>query len=188
MRTGHPIDSFAVIGRHRDWFKGLDNQSGYGADSPFGILRLLGGKIGVIDLEDQYSMTFYHHVEQMVGVDYRFLKNFTGQYVDWDGKVSQRTYSLLVRDLDQGVESYAWPMEKIFWDEGYYYGHRPMEKSGLRLIDANRMFQRMKKQIVSGGAEGVIYVRRPPKAPQPPAPRRAPERRWPEAGRAALRA
>lgn len=161
VRTGHPIDSFAVIGKHRALFDGLDNQSGYGADSPFGLLRQLDGKIGVIDLEDQYSMTFYHHVEQMVGVDYRYLKEFTGTYVDREGNVSQRTYSLLVRYLEQGVESYAWPMEKMFWDEGYYSGHRPMEKSGLRLIKANRMFQRMKRQIVSGKAEGVIYRRNP---------------------------
>ena len=41
VRTGHPIYSFCAIGKHASKFKMLDNVSGYGADSPFGILRNL---------------------------------------------------------------------------------------------------------------------------------------------------
>ena len=38
VRTGHPIYSFAVIGARADQFTGIDNHSGYGADSPFARL------------------------------------------------------------------------------------------------------------------------------------------------------
>ncbi|TDA70079.1 MAG: hypothetical protein D9V47_03140 [Clostridia bacterium] len=61
---GHPIYSFAVIGALSERFHGVDNFSGNGAGSPFGILCELDGKIAVLDLDDQNSMTFYHHIEQ----------------------------------------------------------------------------------------------------------------------------
>ena len=59
VRTGHPISSFAVIGAQADRFKGVNNRSGYGEDSPFAILRQMNGKIASLDLDDQNSMTFY---------------------------------------------------------------------------------------------------------------------------------
>ena len=36
-------------------------------------------KIAIIDLPDQKSMTFYHYVEEMMSVDWRFFKNFLEQ-------------------------------------------------------------------------------------------------------------
>ena len=39
VRTGHPVYSFAVIGRNASQFEGLDNRSAYGPDSPFARLR-----------------------------------------------------------------------------------------------------------------------------------------------------
>ncbi|MGA9075436.1 MAG: hypothetical protein WB368_15075, partial [Candidatus Sulfotelmatobacter sp.] len=53
------------------------NFSGDGADSPFGILHKEGGKIAVLDLPDQQSMTFHHYVEESLSVDYRFHKRFS---------------------------------------------------------------------------------------------------------------
>jgi aminoglycoside 3-N-acetyltransferase len=66
VRTGHPIYSFAAIGFAADKFKRIDNFSGYGSDSPFAVLRKMNGRIAVLDLPDQNSMTFYHHVEEML--------------------------------------------------------------------------------------------------------------------------
>ncbi len=86
VRTGHPIYSFAVIGHHSEAFANLDNESGYAEDSPFGVLRTLNGKIGVLDLEDQNSMTFYHHVEEVMQVDYRYYKTFTAGLHGLEGR------------------------------------------------------------------------------------------------------
>jgi len=82
IRTGHPIYSFAVIGYAATKFQGIDNFSGYGSDSPFAMLRKMNGKIAVLDRPDQNSMTFYHHVEEMHEVDYRYHKRFTADYTD----------------------------------------------------------------------------------------------------------
>ena len=88
VRTGHPIYSFGVIGFHAEKFKAINNFSGYGDDSPFALLKKLNGKIAVLGLPDQHSMTFYHHVEEMNNVDYRYHKKFTTDYTDSIGITS----------------------------------------------------------------------------------------------------
>ncbi len=92
VRTEHPIYSFAVIGKEASRFRDLRNFSGYGPDSPFAVLRALDGKVAILDLVDQDSMTFYHHVEEMHDVPYRHHKTFTADYIDWDGKTTRRTF------------------------------------------------------------------------------------------------
>ena len=77
VRTGHAIYSFAVLGKNAKLFDGLDNYSAYGRQSPFGMLRELNGKVAALDLEDDECMTFYHHVEEVAKVPYRFTKEFT---------------------------------------------------------------------------------------------------------------
>lgn len=157
VRTGHPIYSFAVIGAKANQFAGLNNFSGYGSDSPFALLRQLGGKIASLDLSDQHSMTFYHHVEEMNAVEYRHHKEFTGQYTDFSGSTEQRTYGLFVRNLDQGIETYADPAGDALWEAGLYSGDRPNEGSGLRCIDANQMFDFVTDIIRSGRAKNMLY-------------------------------
>ena len=45
----------------------------------------MDGKIAVIGLDDQNSMTTYHYVEQYNQVDYRYYKSCTGDYIKEDG-------------------------------------------------------------------------------------------------------
>ena len=51
-RTGHAMYSFAAISALASRFDGLVNHFSYGPDSPFQMLRDLGGKIAVLDLPD----------------------------------------------------------------------------------------------------------------------------------------
>ena len=157
VRTGHPIYSFAVIGHHARLFTGLDNRSGYGPDSPFAILRQLEGSIASLDLEDQHSMTFYHHVEEMLDVPYRHFKTFSGLYTDGDGSSSVREYELFVRRLELGVRTDVNRAGEAMWRMGLYSGDRPLEGSGLRRVDAGAMFEFVRDIIVSGQAEGMLY-------------------------------
>src|SRR5580700_6813666 len=150
VRTGHPIYSFAAIGAHADQFAGIDNHSGYGADSPFAKLRELDGRIAILDLPDQHSMTFYHHVEEMKNVPYRFHKTFAGEYTDAAGSTSRREYGLFVRDLDKGVRTDVDPMGELLWEQSLYTGDRPGEGSGLRVIDADRLFAAVERVIDDG--------------------------------------
>ncbi len=156
VRSGHPIYSFAVIGPNAEKFD-VDNFSGYGADSPFGILRQLDGKIAVLDLADLNSQTFYHHIEEMHAVDYRFHKRFTAPYTDIHGETGERTYGLFVRDIERGVTTDVDPMGELLWQKGLYHGQRPKEGIGLRTIKADEMFAAVSEVIRAGRAEGLLY-------------------------------
>ncbi|MBU1158561.1 MAG: AAC(3) family N-acetyltransferase [Candidatus Thermoplasmatota archaeon] len=157
VRTGHPIYSFAAIGHTAHLFRDVDNFSGYGIDSPFGMLRELDGKIAVLDLDDQNSMTFYHHIEEMNEVPYRFHKQFEGDYTDVHGKTDRRTYGLFVRRLDLGIITKVNPMGDLLWENGIYHGFRPGIGPGLRWAKARQVFDFVTDHIRNGKAKGLIY-------------------------------
>jgi len=157
VRTGHPIYSFYAIGKNANEFLGIDNRSGYGIDSPFAKLRHLNGKIGVVDLDDQNSMTSYHHVEEMLNVDYRYFKDFSGTYVDSTSESSEKTYSLFVRDISRGVTTDVNRMGEILWREGLYKGFREGVGNGLRTIYAQALFDRTSIEILEQRAHETLY-------------------------------
>lgn len=157
VRTGHPIYSFAALGGRVDPLRDVKNFSGYGADSPFGILHRLNGKIGVLDLPDQNSVTFYHYIEETLEVPYRYHKTFTAPYRGADGLETIETFGLFVRDIDAGVVTRVNPMGERLWDRGLYRGSRPKEGHGLRVISSQALFDEVSVVIKSGGAKGLLY-------------------------------
>ena len=157
IRTGHPIYSFAAIGHQANLFAGIENFSGYGADSPFGVLHRKGGKVAVIDLPDQNSMTFYHYVEESFGAPYRFHKEFEGRYIDKQGTESTKNFGLFVRDVDRGVMTHVDPMGELLWQKGFYKGSRPKEACGLRVIHAARLYDEVFSILQKGQAEGLLF-------------------------------
>lgn len=157
IRTEHPIYSFAAIGKHAGKFEGIRNFSGYGLDSPFGILHEMDATIAVLDLPEQNSMTFYHYVEECCEVSYRYHKKFTGIYVDANGEAKSETFGLFVRDVNAGIKTKVDPMGEILWEKGLYRGCRPKIDTGLRTINATTLFDETKKVLDSGNAKGVLY-------------------------------
>lgn len=82
-RTKHPIYSFAVWGRHQDYLCSLTNKDSFGMDSPFAFFKKHNVKNYIIDVSLKNSFTYVHFVEQQSGlVNYRYLKNFQGNYID----------------------------------------------------------------------------------------------------------
>lgn len=157
IRTSHPIYSFAVIGAHKKRFAECKNISGYASDSPFGVLKELGGKIALLDVNDQGAMTYYHHIEEIMRVDYRYFKSFMGNYTDAAGQTSNREYSLYVRDIERGVVTDVVNAGEYLWQQGLYHGDRPNQRSGLRWIYAVEMFDAISSLIKQNKAEGMLY-------------------------------
>ena len=157
VRTGHPIYSFAVVGKLSNEFKGIDNKSGYGADSPFAKIKELNGKVAIIGLTDQNSMTSYHFVEEQNLVDYRYFKNFDGTYIDENGHESERTYSLYVRDLEKGVKTDVNRMMDYLWEIGAYKGDKHDEGYGMRTILLNDFYKETEQKIKEGQAINFLY-------------------------------
>lgn len=157
QRTGHPIYSFFAIGAAADEFRGINNKSGYGKDSPFAKLLEMDGKIASVDLDDQNSMTMYHYVEEMLNVDYRYFKTFQGDYEDKNAVISQVQYELFVRNLEKGVKTDVNRMGEILWKEGLYKGNRPGVNNGMRSISGEAFFMRTAREITEGRALQTLY-------------------------------
>jgi aminoglycoside 3-N-acetyltransferase len=139
-RVFHPIYSFAIIGRHAEYLTAERYTSSYGRDSVFGKLRALDGKIMVIGLSYTNSMTFFHHVEEMEGVDYRYMKSFSGQVTDWDGTTREATYTMLVRDIARGVHTEVDPMGALMEAAGVITV-RQIGEARVSLMRANEVYE-----------------------------------------------
>jgi aminoglycoside 3-N-acetyltransferase len=138
-RVFHPFYSFAILGKHAEMLGSLRYKSSYERNSVFGKLRDLDGKIMVIGLSYNDSMTFFHHIEQMEGVDYRFLKQFTGEVTDWDGRTYTDTFEMLVRDIDKGVLTMVDPMGALMEKEGVIQSAQ-IGDAAVKLMKANEVY------------------------------------------------
>ena len=115
IRTKHPIYSFAVYGKDKEYLSAMNNTDSFGLDSPFAYLREKNAVNYIIDVSLMHSFTFTHFAEEHSGaVKHRFIKNFTADYVDESGKREKRTYSMFVRDLDMDVCTLIDPIEEDF--------------------------------------------------------------------------
>lgn len=117
-RTRHPIYSFAVWGAGTDELVSMDNKSSFGYGSPFTYCVEHNGKNVFIGVECQHSFTLVHYAEEQVGISYRYLKDFTADYIDEDGSLTRRTYSMNVRDLDKDIFVTIYPFEEDFKKAG----------------------------------------------------------------------
>jgi len=138
-RVFHPFYSFAVLGKHAEMLGSLRYKSAYERNSVFGKLRDLDGKIMVIGLSYNNSMTFFHHIEQMEGVDYRFLKQFTGEVTDENGNTYTDTFEMLVRDIDKGVRTMVDPMGALMEQAGIIQSKK-IGEADVKLMKANEVY------------------------------------------------
>lgn len=139
-RVFHPFYSFAILGKHAEMLGSLRYKSAYERNSVFGKLRDLDGKIMVIGLSYNNSMTFFHHIEQMEGVDYRFLKQFTGQVTDENGNTYTDSFEMLVRDIDKGVLTMVDPMGALMEEKGVIKSAK-IGEADVKLMKANEVYE-----------------------------------------------
>ncbi len=138
-RVFHPIYSFAILGKYSDFLTKESYKSSFEANSVFGKLRMLDGKIIIIGLTYTNSMTFFHHVEEIEGVDYRYLKAFHGTVTDQGGKTYEDTFTMLVRDLDMGVITEVDPMGELMEKAGIVTV-RQIGDATVKLMKANDVY------------------------------------------------
>ncbi|MBI5265691.1 MAG: AAC(3) family N-acetyltransferase [candidate division Zixibacteria bacterium] len=144
-RIYHPIYGFALFGAEATSLADeIHNISSYGDDSLFGELRRRNGQILIINLPFAHSMTFFHHVEEMVGCDYRFMKSFTGEFVTVAGTAETRTYTMFVRDVDRGVVTTVEPMGRRLESLGLVREGQ-LGRWPVKLLEAGKVFEAMKQ-------------------------------------------
>ncbi len=140
LRVFHPIYSFSIIGKRAEFLTKERYKSSYERNSLFGKLRQIDGKIMVIGLSYNDSMTFFHHVEELEGVDYRYLKTFTGMVTDENGHTYEDSFQMLVRDIDQGVETMVDPMGNLAEENGIIKS-RTIGEAAVKLMKANDIYE-----------------------------------------------
>jgi aminoglycoside 3-N-acetyltransferase len=145
-RVFHPFYSFAIIGKHADDLTRERYKSSYERNSVFGKLRDLDGKIMIIGLDYTHSLTFVHHVEQMEGVDYRYMKAFSGEVTDADGRTTTDTFYMLVRDLDKGVITEVNPMGKLLEQLGVVTIHK-IGEAEVKVMKANAAYEAIAREM-----------------------------------------
>ena len=132
-RTKHPIYSFAVWGRYQEELCNMTNTDSFGTDSPFAFFHKHNVKNYIVDVSLQDSLTFTHYVEQQSGlVKHRFIKDFTAGYVDENGCMEERTYSMFVRYLDMDVNTLINPIEEDLLEaqaeKKYFINHSEIKR------------------------------------------------------------
>jgi aminoglycoside 3-N-acetyltransferase len=144
-RIYHPIYGFALLGAEAKSLAGtIRNVSSYGDDSLFGELRRRNGQILIINLPFAHSMTFFHHVEEMVGCDYRYMKAFSGEVMDSAGKSDIQTYTMWVRDVDRGIVTTVEPMGRRLESLGLVK-EGTLGRWPVKLLEAGKVFEAMRR-------------------------------------------
>lgn len=106
-RTKHPIYSFAVWGKDRDYLVHMENTDAFAEDSPFAYMLQKKAIYVSIDVD---AWSYFHYIEQSNNVEYRYKKYFTAPYI-YGGQKELRTYSMFVRYLCLNVEQLR------FWED-----------------------------------------------------------------------
>ncbi len=100
-RTQHPIYSFSVWGKDKKKLVKMQNDSSWGADSPFDYLYKNNAKNLFVGIDYKNGFTMDHYFEQKNNVEYRYHKNFKAEYIDKEKNSSVKTFSMFVRDVDK---------------------------------------------------------------------------------------
>lgn len=101
-RTMHPMHSFMVWGMDSELLVSMSNKNSFGEDSPFGWMHKNNVIQIILGTDYTSSFTFCHYCECKAEVPYRFIKEFTGEYIDTNGKSAIRKYEYPCRIYEYG--------------------------------------------------------------------------------------
>jgi len=160
MRNMHPISGWVAIGKHAHLYcEGgyIHFKHAYKNGSPLTWAYNRNIKIAILDLNAQAAITFYHFVEQRLGVDWRYSKEFESDYIGPGGKLEKKSFELYVKH--GWAETDADPMDNILWALGLYKGDLPGLGTGMRIIRAQALYDALSlvmKHSPNKG-EGLIW-------------------------------
>lgn len=153
-RTADPIFSAALLGRlGAEWERALltpGDSDCFGDRSVFGFLRARGAKLLMFG-SGFGCCTFACHLEQRVGVPYRYFKNFSGVVRDGD-RTWPTTARYYVRDLEADAVNDLSALERALLSRG--------RAAVEQLPDGPELFLTDAAAVLDVGAE---HLRRDPR-------------------------
>ena len=152
-RTKNPIYSFVVYGKDQKYLTSLDHKNCFELNSPFGFMAKYDVKNLYIDIENIYkdAFTLCHLVEQEVGVNYRFLKKFSGPYSHENSKLNKATYSMYVRKLNLKIRTGVNPLIKKHLIKRKAYIEKNFNKTNFKIVQMKAAYEIMKNDLMNKG-------------------------------------
>jgi aminoglycoside 3-N-acetyltransferase len=118
VRTTHPMQSFAVMGKWASELAACDTPSAFDDGSAVDRMLDLDFKLLLLGADIQASAIF-HYSEQRAEVPYRYWKDFTGR-IKRGGKWEQATYRMFVRNMDIDAQIVAYPIQDVLEEKGQW--------------------------------------------------------------------
>ena len=120
-RTTHPLHSFAVWGKDKEYLVSMNNNNSFGTDSPFSYCIQRHVRQIILGTDYVHALTFMHYAEATCAVPYRYMKTFVGEYTDADGVTETRSYVYPVRKLEIRPEECSNLIGEVFEQRGIAY-------------------------------------------------------------------
>lgn len=98
-RSFHPFVSYGAVGRLATEICGRTSRHSYGPETPEARLVDLDALDVSVGLHPRFTTSLVHHIEQVMGVPYRYTKEFEHPVVRENGVVTEPFY-MLVRYLE----------------------------------------------------------------------------------------
>lgn len=86
----HPLHGFSLVGKDAAAFsKKIKNQTSFEKASLWGELHRLNGKIMLLGVSYRDGFSFFHYLEESIGVPYRKFLTLTGKVEELDGTIHE---------------------------------------------------------------------------------------------------
>ena len=111
LRSRDPNFSVAVRGKKSEEFANTEVKDAFGPTSIFGLLDRYNAWIACLACSFD-RITYTHYVEQIFGVDYRYIKKFPYTIIE-NGNTNSGIVKYYVRDLKRNSAIHLYPLQKI---------------------------------------------------------------------------
>ncbi len=97
VRSMHPFTSFAAIGPNAEYLCTNNSRFSYGIDSPYDRMLSMENPLTIsVGMPPNLTCSIIHHVEFVMHVPYRYIKEFYHPIVKEDGRIERENFYMHV--------------------------------------------------------------------------------------------
>tara|TARA_B100000795_G_scaffold96157_1_gene70557 strand:- start:497 stop:1297 length:801 start_codon:yes stop_codon:yes gene_type:complete len=140
VRSFHPFNSYAAIGKYANHICGSTTRHSVGPETPEARLLELDAKYLSLGLHPVHTTTLIHHVEKIMGVPYRYVKEFIHPVLR-DEKLVYEPFYLNLRYLEcNAVMNLERKIYPFFEECGYKIKEERLGRGMIYLFTMNELY------------------------------------------------